>query len=178
MYECVEEGQTFTQLIEEAKRDLQRDLQEVKRKKRTSGGSGGEDDDEEEEEDNEEEEEGEMEENYESSDESGEDKVTSSSNGTVMVMQGAQKVQEFLRLHLYIRLFVNSNSNVQAVLSAHYPPPSSPALSTEAKRNTPPPAKPRQTQQTLPVQFSLVQDTLVSADRQTNKLMNNTEYDI
>ncbi|KAK8400868.1 hypothetical protein O3P69_002554 [Scylla paramamosain] len=76
MYECVEEGQTFTQLIEEAKRDLQRDLQEVKRKKRTSGGSGGEDDDddEEEEEDNEEEEEGEMEENYESSDESGEDK--------------------------------------------------------------------------------------------------------
>ena len=76
MYECVEEGQTFTQLIEEAKRDLNRDLQEVKRKKTASGGSGGEDDEEEEEEeeDNEEEEEGEMEENYESSDESGEDK--------------------------------------------------------------------------------------------------------
>ncbi|XP_050706486.1 kinesin-like protein KIF21A isoform X1 [Eriocheir sinensis] len=79
MYGCVddaEEGQTFTQLIEEAKRDLNRDLQEVKRKKRASGGSGGEDDDEEDddEEENEEEEEGEMEENYESSDESGEDK--------------------------------------------------------------------------------------------------------
>ncbi|KAK8733233.1 hypothetical protein OTU49_006540 [Cherax quadricarinatus] len=73
MFGCMEEStQSFTELIEEAKRDLNKDLQAMERKKRISEGSGSADDDE----DNEDEE-GDAEENeedVESSDESGEDK--------------------------------------------------------------------------------------------------------
>lgn len=75
MFGCLEEStQSFTELIEEAKRDLNKDLEAVERKKRVSGGSGSAD---EEEDNNEEDDTGDMEENEEdaeSSDESGEDK--------------------------------------------------------------------------------------------------------
>lgn len=68
MYSEVEEGtQSFAELIEEAKRDLNKDLQVVERKKRISEGSGSADEDEDEAEAEENEE-------AESSDESGEDK--------------------------------------------------------------------------------------------------------
>ncbi|XP_064091324.1 kinesin-like protein KIF21A isoform X5 [Macrobrachium nipponense] len=69
-----EPTQSFTELIEEAKRDLTKDLQVMERKKRVSEGSGSADDEE-----NEEEEGGaddDNEEDVESSDESGEDKET------------------------------------------------------------------------------------------------------
>nr|XP_045584497.1 kinesin-like protein KIF21A [Procambarus clarkii] len=74
MIGCLEETtQSFAELIEEAKRDLNKDLQAMERKKRLSEGSGSADDDD----DNNEDEEGDTEENeeeVESSDESGEDK--------------------------------------------------------------------------------------------------------
>ncbi|KAK7079815.1 Kinesin-like protein kif21b, partial [Halocaridina rubra] len=71
MFGSMEEPtQSFTELIEEAKRDLNKDLQIMERKKRTSEGSGSAEDEE-----NEEEEGGEdNEDDVESSDESGEDK--------------------------------------------------------------------------------------------------------
>ncbi|KAG7172235.1 Kinesin-like protein KIF21A-like [Homarus americanus] len=73
MFGCMEEStQSFTELIEEAKRDLNKDIQAIERKKRISEGSGSADD-----EDNEEEDVGDAEDNeedVESSDESGEDK--------------------------------------------------------------------------------------------------------
>ncbi|KAK3859205.1 hypothetical protein Pcinc_034655 [Petrolisthes cinctipes] len=82
MFECPEEGgQSFTQLIEEAKRDLNKDLQQVvQTHQRPAQGSEGEEEEEDEEVEEEEEEEEEDEEGgaeegeEESSDESGEDK--------------------------------------------------------------------------------------------------------
>ncbi|XP_071533694.1 kinesin-like protein KIF21A isoform X3 [Panulirus ornatus] len=67
-----ESTQSFAELIEEAKRDLNKDLQAIERKKRVSEGSGSADDDENEEDDVADTEENDVE--ADSSDESGEDK--------------------------------------------------------------------------------------------------------
>lgn len=67
-----ESTQSFAELIEEAKRDLNKDIQAIERKKRESEGSGSADDDENEEDDAADTEENDME--ADSSDESGEDK--------------------------------------------------------------------------------------------------------